>query len=197
MKPMNFRDQSCRRLCVAMALAAATTFAGATAQGVRIELHATAATRTARVTLSDIASIKAADDATAARLAALDVGQVSTDGQPALVDRAMLARWIEARTGLMSQDIVWGGAQRCSVHLAGDATQPLTPVRPTAHASVAGVTRGNIAMLRSSTGGIRLESRVEVLQDGAVGQDVRVRLPGAQDAVLARVIAPGQVEVAQ
>jgi len=199
---MNLLHRLPWRLCAAGALAAATTVASAAAPAVRIDLCATAVTPAARVKLADIASIKGADDATAARLGALDVGQVSSDGQPTLVDRAMLARWIHARAGLMSQDIAWGGAERCSVHIAdAGATRPPTPagaagVTP-ARAPMAGVTRGNVATLRSNSGGIRLESRVEVLQDGAVGQDVRVRLPGAGDAVLARVVAPGQVEVVQ
>lgn len=200
---MNSLHRFPRRLrAAAVALVAATAASGAAAHAVRIDLCATAATPTARVTLADIASIKA-DDATAARLGALEVGQVSADGQPTLVDRATLTHWIQARTGLMSQDIAWSGAERCSVHVdqAGATHPPLAPAvaatTTLARASLSGVTRGNVATLRSSSGGIRVESRVEVLQDGAVGQDVRVRLPGAVDAVLARVVAPGQVEVAQ
>ncbi len=202
---MNLLHRIFRRAAAGAALAAAATAASA-AHGVRIELCATAATPSAHVTLADIAAIKGADDATAARLSALDVGQVSSDGQPTLVERATLARWIQARTGLLSQDIAWSGAERCSVHVADAAlARPLAPagVAPAA-ATVAvarvpqgGVTRGNVATLRASSGGIRVESRVEVMQDGAVGQDVRVRLPGAADAVLARVVAPGQVEVLQ
>lgn len=199
---MNFPHRSSWRSCAAAAVLAATATAASAAHGVRIDLCATAVTPAARVTLADIASIKGADDAMTVRLAALDVGQVSSDGQPTLVDRATLARWIQARTGLLSQDIAWAGAERCSVRLAdAGLAHPLalavaSPALP-ARASQSGVTRGNVATLRSSSGGIRVESRVEVMQDGAVGQDVRVRLPGAAEAVLARVVAPGQVEVAQ
>lgn len=199
---MNSLHRFPKRLrAAAVVLAAATAAAGAAAHVMRIDLCAMAATPTERVTLADIASIKG-DDATAARLGALEVGHVSADGQPTLVDRATLTRWIQARTGLMPQDIAWSGAERCSVRVdRAAATLPLAPaVAATAvlaRASSSGVTRGNVATLRSSSGGIRVESRVEVLQDGALGQDVRVRLPGAVDAVLARVVAPGQVEVAQ
>ena len=198
---MNLLHRIFRRAAAGAALAAAATAASA-AHGVRIELCATAATPSAHVTLADIAAIKGADDATAARLSALDVGQVSSDGQPTLVERATLARWIQARTGLLSQDIAWSGAERCSVHVADAALAPAGAAPAAATVAVArvpqgGVTRGNVATLRASSGGIRVESRVEVMQDGAVGQDVRVRLPGAADAVLARVVAPGQVEVLQ
>lgn len=199
---MNLPYRSPWRPCAAVVFLAATTTVATAAHGLRIDLCATAATPAARVTLGDIASIKGADDAMAARLTALDVGQVSSDGQPTTVERATLARWIQARTGLLSQDIAWGGAERCSVRVAdGALVRPLAPAGASqavqARASLAGVTRGNVATLRSSNGGIRVESRVEVMQDGAVGQDVRVRLPGAADAVLARVVAPGQVEVTQ
>jgi flagella basal body P-ring formation protein FlgA len=47
----------------------------------------------------------------------------------------------------------------------------------------------------SSSGGIRMEGRVEVLEDGRIGQSVHVRLPGATEAILARVTGPGRVEV--
>jgi hypothetical protein len=194
-----------RRAALPLALAAAQAAAGA--HVVRIELRAAAETAGDRVSLADIASIHA-DDATVRRLAALDVGEVSPDGRPTMVDRAALARWIQARTGLMSQDIAWSGAQHCSVRLAEAAARvgqaPVAPVPAPAPAPAvpgrvmrAGVVRGNLATLRSTSGAIRLESRVEVLQDGAVGDDVRVRLPGASDGVLARVVAPGQVEVSQ
>jgi hypothetical protein len=189
-----------RHAAAAAAAVAACTTAGAHA--VHIDLCAQAATPVTRVTLADIASIRDADDATAARLGALDVGQVSADGMPTVVDRATLSRWIQARTGLLSQDIAWGGAQRCNVRIADAATVRLAaPAEPApdraTRAAPAGVTRGNVATLRSTNGAIRLESRVEVLQDGAVGQEVRVRLPGASEGVPARVVAPGQVEALQ
>ncbi|HYD51299.1 MAG TPA: flagella basal body P-ring formation protein FlgA [Gemmatimonadaceae bacterium] len=57
------------------------------------------------------------------------------------------------------------------------------------------VTRGSTANLRSVTGRIAVESRVEVLEDGRPGEVVRVRLPGAEAPVLARVVAPRAVEV--
>jgi hypothetical protein len=192
-----------RALAVLAALAGLATLAQARA--VHIDLHAAASAQTAQVVLSDIATLSNADEATLARLGALDVGRVSADGKATLVDRAALARWIQARTGVLSTDIVWSGAPRCSVRMADGpaaaslATEPAravaaTPVATTAHPAVA---RGNLASLRSVSGAIALESRVEVLDDGVVGQDVHVRLPGANEAVVARVTAPGRVEVAQ
>lgn len=59
------------------------------------------------------------------------------------------------------------------------------------------VTSGNWATLRTVRGMIALESRVEVLQDGASGQSVRVRLPNAASAIIAHVVGPGIVEVNQ
>lgn len=61
--------------------------------------------------------------------------------------------------------------------------------------SAPAVQRGGSASLRSVVGRISVESRVEVLEDGRPGEVVRVRLPGADAPVLARVIAPRAVEV--
>lgn len=58
------------------------------------------------------------------------------------------------------------------------------------------VARGEWASLRSVSGAIALESRVEVLQDGQPGQKVRVRQQGATGIVFARVIGRGQLELA-
>lgn len=57
------------------------------------------------------------------------------------------------------------------------------------------VERGGAASLRSLAGAVQLEGRVEVLEDGRVGDVVRVRQPGATTLLLARVVGPGAVEV--
>jgi flagella basal body P-ring formation protein FlgA len=57
------------------------------------------------------------------------------------------------------------------------------------------VSQGGFATLHSSQGPIQLESRVEVLQDGGLGQAVRVRIPNAASSILAYVTGPNQVEV--
>ena len=60
-----------------------------------------------------------------------------------------------------------------------------------------GVARGEFASLRALAGAVRLESRVEVLQDGRVGDRIRVRTPGAMGTVFATVVAPHQLELAR
>lgn len=57
------------------------------------------------------------------------------------------------------------------------------------------VTRGQWASLKASAGSIVLERRVEILQDARVGDQVRVRHPGAAGTLIARVMAPGQLEI--
>lgn len=59
------------------------------------------------------------------------------------------------------------------------------------------VTRGASATLLSGSGAVSLESRVEVLQDGHVGQLVRVKPLNAVGSLVARVIAPGQLAFEQ
>jgi flagella basal body P-ring formation protein FlgA len=59
------------------------------------------------------------------------------------------------------------------------------------------VARGDWVALRVRSGAIEMESRVEALQSGRVGQDVSVRPSKSSDPILARVVAPGKVEVTQ
>lgn len=59
------------------------------------------------------------------------------------------------------------------------------------------VQRGQWASLRSGEGAVLAEARVEVLQDGRVGQSVRVRPSGGAGALFARVTGPGQLELAR
>lgn len=67
-----------------------------------------------------------------------------------------------------------------------------------AHAADAtAVARGEWAALRITSGAVSLESRVEVLQDGRVGQRVRVRAAsGAGGILFAKVVGRGQLELA-
>lgn len=57
------------------------------------------------------------------------------------------------------------------------------------------VARGTWAQLDARAGEVVVQSRAEVLQDGRVGDTVRVKVANGSGPVLARVVAPGQVEV--
>lgn len=61
----------------------------------------------------------------------------------------------------------------------------------------AAVTRGDWVALRVRSGSIDMESRVEALQSGRVGQTVSVKPSKSTAPILARVVGPGQVEVTQ
>ena len=183
-----------RRLRAAAAAAIAAFANAASAHAaLRVDLHATAEVGTSHVTLGDIATVAGDDAERVARVSALEVGDVAADGASSVVARAALSRWVRARAGVAPQEIAWTGAENCSVHRAAE-TAPLRPAAAGAgtHALVA---RGGVATLHSVVGSIEVESRVEVREDGAAGQDVHVRLPGATADVLARVTGPGLVEV--
>lgn len=68
---------------------------------------------------------------------------------------------------------------------------------PAPAARALAVTRGSSATLRLSDGAIELESVVRVLQDGALGEQVRVRPANAGADIVARVVGAGRLEVAQ
>ena len=95
------------------------------------------------------------------------------------------------------------GASRSGVDPASHALRSRHPMRAgdaltrTGVEAVPLVTRGDYATLHTVQGAIELESRVEVLQDGSAGQAIRVKLPNASSAIVARVSGPGMVEVRQ
>jgi flagellar basal body P-ring formation protein FlgA len=60
---------------------------------------------------------------------------------------------------------------------------------------VPAVARGERVMLRTHAGIVSLESQAEVLQDGVVGQMVKVKAPSSSGAVLVRVTGVGKVEM--
>jgi flagellar basal body P-ring formation protein FlgA len=64
-------------------------------------------------------------------------------------------------------------------------------------AALPAVSRGEMVRLVSQSGLVSLESKVEVLQDGRVGDLVRARPVNATGAVMARVVAPGHLEFQQ
>lgn len=68
----------------------------------------------------------------------------------------------------------------------------LLSTRNAGHASA--VNRGERVTLRLNAGGMQLESRAEALQEGEVGQVVKVKVTGASSTVEARVSGPGRVE---
>ncbi|RYF16709.1 MAG: hypothetical protein EOO30_10090 [Comamonadaceae bacterium] len=70
------------------------------------------------------------------------------------------------------------------------------PARGAVHPSALAVERGEWAALRTTLGGVLLESRVQVLQDGREGERIRVRQQGATGLVFARVVERGLLELA-
>jgi hypothetical protein len=190
-----------RRWATVVAVTAAGLHAAApvdASEPVSIELRAAAEVNQPRVLLSDIAVIHGGDAELAGRLAALPVGSVASGGEPTTVERQTLARWTQARLGAGSREFAWKGAERCRVRFApSTAAAQGAPVGAGSAARGLLVFKGQPATLHSSAGAIRLESRVEVLQDGAQGDEIRVKLPNAAETVLARVSGPGQVEVSQ
>lgn len=313
-------------------LAALAGSAGAAAVEVRIELPAALAVTQPEVRLGDVAALTTNDLPTLKRLMALPLGPAPRAGGRALLARAELGKWIEARGVVRAADIQWEGAAATELHraaseipgariaavaqdalrawlaerstraeinltttpadlpvpvgrstlrvrplpaeaaitrrmvawvdvwvddrfvrtlpvgfevqaygpayvangdlpagarldaqsvalrevqLAGRAAplppstvlaaptqlrRPLEDGAPVARGDVEtppAVNRGDWVALRSRAGGIEMESRVEALQSGRVGQTVSVKPARAQAAVAARVVGPGQVEVLQ
>lgn len=104
---------------------------------------------------------------------------VSREGEAALTtDGRALPERAEAMPP--GQPLAAGGAR----HAAGIAAAPA-------------VRRGEWVSLRSGAGAVRTEARVQVLQDGRLGDSVRVRSSAATSSFLAKVAGSGELEVAQ
>lgn len=170
-------------------------FQASTAQeaaAARIELRPTFTARESVVFLGDVADIHSHDLQTIRRLVALPLGDRPLAGAQTIVPRDSIERWARLRLGLPRVDISWGGAPEVAVRTPATAM-------PTASRSPKGavtVARGEWVSLRYRNGGVELESRAEVLQDGSTGDVVRVRASFANAPLQARVIAAGQVEAA-
>ncbi len=60
----------------------------------------------------------------------------------------------------------------------------------------AAVKRGDQVIISAMSGSVRVRMPGEALSDGAIGEQIRVRNTRSQRVIHARVVAPGQVEVA-
>lgn len=99
---------------------------------------------------------------------------------PVTLDVQVDAPPLQSSAGGLRRPTHWGEVPR----RAGKQERPLA------------VERGTWAALRSVTGAVVLESRVQVLQDGRTGERVRVRQQGATGVVFARVVERGVLELA-
>jgi flagella basal body P-ring formation protein FlgA len=72
------------------------------------------------------------------------------------------------------------------------AGEPLTAAHTEA---IPDVVRGSWAVLEARQGGLNVQSRAEVLQDGRAGQMVQVKPANATASLLVRVAGPGRVEM--
>lgn len=77
---------------------------------------------------------------------------------------------------------------RRTIEAGGVLSRANTEIFPT-------ITRGETATLHLNAGTVRLESRVEVLEDGFTGQTIHVKNSGSVHQILARIVGPGAVEV--
>lgn len=117
------------------------------------------------------------------------------------VPRKRMVVWVDVWSGdtfvrTVPASLELDGLESSGTGLKGPLETRAEPSSAARTGEPAAVTRGEWATLRSVSGPVVLEATVEVLQDGRSGQKVRVRQRGATAAVMARVLGPGQVEIA-
>jgi flagella basal body P-ring formation protein FlgA len=171
------------------------------AQPVRIDLRPATVARHAQVVLGEVADIHADDLGTMRQLVSLPLGERARAGSDSILRRDVLERWVRLRLGIGRADIVWGGAPEAVVRTPAQEMHAVRPepaarvaVSATAVPAEVSVARGDWVSLHLKTGSMELETRVQALQDGRVGDVVRVRAPAATETVQARVVSSGHVE---
>lgn len=163
----------------------------------RVRLKPVAEARQTQVTLDDLANLYSADLNLLRRAMAIPMGRAPEPGTTLTVRSEHIWRWIAPRLGVGSDKVVFEGPASVVVAAPGIAVHAhAQPSKPPATEPRA-VVRGDWATLTAQSGPLTLESRVEVLEDGAVGHLVRVRRPNAGDTMQARVSGPGRVEMPQ
>lgn len=183
---------SLRFLLLALLALAGGCAAAAEAQ---VLLRALARVQDGTVLLSDVATITGQDKVLVQRLSDIPLGQSPRAGESARLDRQSVEKWVRRQLGDAAQAVQWTGAE--AVRLTTRRTEPSSRSAAAPRSAALAVTRGEWATLRARSGPIELERRVEVLEDGAIGQAVRVRWAGAgtSDTLEARVVAAGYLEV--
>jgi flagellar basal body P-ring formation protein FlgA len=138
--------------CLAAALAGGDARATPLHSGasIGIELRPSVAVAHAAVKLADVADLTIPDAAVRRRLADLSLGSAPGPGEVARLDRATLARWIQARTGIDPVELAWAGSS--AVEIRTELTEVVGEA--IAERAAEGV-RG-----RLSASGLRVELRV-------------------------------------
>lgn len=183
------------RSAMAFLVAAVAACAGpATAQSTSIELLPQSRVAGARVALGDVAVIHSSDLGQLRELAGLPVAVSPAAGGSIVLARARLASYVAARTA--AADVEWRGAASTRVRReAGAPDEEAATLAAAAPSRTAWlVRRGDWAVLAAGEGGVAVQSRVEVLQDGRAGQRVLVRGMAWPQPVAARVVGPGALE---
>jgi flagella basal body P-ring formation protein FlgA len=166
----------------------------ASAADVEVELRPRAVAQGAQVMLGDVAYVRGDELDAVVRLVRLPLGRAPRAGSQARLSRDNLQRWARSQLGSLASQANWTGADEVNISsVAQDGHQPAAQV--TGRRSAPVVARGEWVTLLARQGGIELEGPAEALEDGQVGQPVRVRSAGSSGSIVARVVAPGRVEV--
>jgi hypothetical protein len=168
---------------------------------VRIDLRPAAVARHTQVVLGEVADIHADDLGTMRQLVLLPLGERARAGSDSVLRRDVLERWVRLRLGIGRAEIVWGGAPETVIRTPAQEMHAVR-IEPAARAATSvpvvpaevSVARGDWVSLRLKSGSVELETRVQALQDGRVGDVVRVRASAATETVQARVVSNGHVE---
>jgi hypothetical protein len=167
---------------------------------VTITLRPTANLAVMEVVVGDIATLEGGDAGMRERIADLDLAEFSALVPAVSISRDQVAYRL-VLAGIPARHFRVQGADLVRAHLMNRVREALplvTPpnAQPTAiEIGVVVVKSGGAVRLTAQVGPLRVETTGEALQDGRVGQLIRVRNADSHNVVNGRVVSQGVVEV--
>lgn len=174
----------------------------ATTQTLVVTLPGRKAAAGQAVTLGDVAALKGPKDLVA-RAAAIDLGRAPLPGNSRTISRGYLKIRLRA-VGVEDSDFSFDGADR--VELFAPATDPAARATPkAADASGAApspaappiIHRGDTILLRVCFGLVEVRTEAIAMEDGRLGDMIRVQVASGWQRVIARVTGPRTAEVTE
>lgn len=182
-----------RALAVFVCLLATRLACGATV----IDLSDTACIASDRIELGALATVTSSEQASE-RLRSLDIGPAPLPGRSRVLTLGYLKMRIR-RWGFAPETMIFTGSKQVEVSRAAEAVQEVQPVAgdPSSESPVpvrapATVKRGARVQLAVECGAVRILAEATTLEDGMVGQPVRMRVEQTRQTLWATLLSPSQ-----
>ena len=152
---------------------------------IRIQLLPIAHIKKAEIFLNDVAEMSSSDMNELVSFQHIKLGEIRETESDFFVEKEIIRRWTIRKLGMKARNAVWSGADKTKIEI--DKVKKRIPVEV--------LKRDDWVTLRVVSGVVTVESKVQALQTGEVGQFVRVRKVNSSTTLLARVVDSSTVEI--